>query len=54
VGRDLRRPRGRGRLTVAGEEVEVGKGDGVFVEVGVEHRFSGYERLSLLVVFDKS
>jgi mannose-6-phosphate isomerase-like protein (cupin superfamily) len=45
---------GEGKLTVAGEEVELGKGDGVFVEAGVEHRFSGYERLSLLVVFDKS
>jgi mannose-6-phosphate isomerase-like protein (cupin superfamily) len=45
---------GQGTLTVAGEEVELGKGDAAFVEAGVEHRFGAYERLSLLVLFDKS
>ena len=44
---------GRGTLTVEGEEVVLEAGGSVFVPAGAEHRFSGYEGLSLLVVFDK-
>jgi mannose-6-phosphate isomerase-like protein (cupin superfamily) len=45
---------GRGVLTVEGEETALEEGGAVFVRAGAEHRFSGYEGLSLLVVFDKS
>jgi mannose-6-phosphate isomerase-like protein (cupin superfamily) len=45
---------GRGALTVAGEEVELHRGDAAFVAAGTEHRFSAYQRLSLLVLFDKT
>jgi mannose-6-phosphate isomerase-like protein (cupin superfamily) len=44
---------GRGTLTVEGDEIPVAEGQAVFVRAGAEHRFSGYEGLSLLVVFDK-
>ena len=44
---------GRGALTVEGEAAELTEGDAVFVAAGDEHRFSGYEGLSLLVIFDK-
>ena len=44
---------GRGTLTVEGDEVILEAGGSVFVPAGAEHRFSGYEGLSLLVVFDK-
>jgi mannose-6-phosphate isomerase-like protein (cupin superfamily) len=42
---------GTGVLEVAGEPVELDAGHSVFVPAGVEHRFIGYEQLSLLVVF---
>jgi mannose-6-phosphate isomerase-like protein (cupin superfamily) len=42
---------GRGTLEVEGEEVEMGEGQAVFVAAGAEHRFTGYESLSLLVIF---
>lgn len=42
---------GRGRLEVEGEKIDLGEGHAVFVPAGAEHRFTGYERLSLLVVF---
>ena len=42
---------GRGVLNVAGAEVALAEGQAVFVEAGAEHRFTGYEGLSLLVVF---
>jgi mannose-6-phosphate isomerase-like protein (cupin superfamily) len=45
---------GRGVLTVEGEETTLDEGGAVFVRAGAEHRFSGYEGLSVLVVFDKS
>jgi mannose-6-phosphate isomerase-like protein (cupin superfamily) len=45
---------GRGTLTVEGEEIPVEAGRAVFVKAGAEHRFTGYEALSLLVVFDKT
>jgi len=45
---------GRGVLTVEGEENALEEGGAVFVRAGAEHRFSGYEGLAVLVVFDKS
>jgi mannose-6-phosphate isomerase-like protein (cupin superfamily) len=44
---------GSGRLEVAGEETDLAEGDAVFVPAGAEHRFTGYEHLSVLVVFDR-
>jgi mannose-6-phosphate isomerase-like protein (cupin superfamily) len=45
---------GHGVLTVEGEETTLEEGGAVFVRAGADHRFSGYEGLSVLVVFDKS
>jgi mannose-6-phosphate isomerase-like protein (cupin superfamily) len=45
---------GRGTLTVEGEEIPVEEGRAVYVKAGAEHRFTGYEGLSVLVIFDKS
>jgi mannose-6-phosphate isomerase-like protein (cupin superfamily) len=42
---------GRGTLEVEGEEVDLVKGQAMFVAAGAEHRFTGYESLSLLVIF---
>jgi mannose-6-phosphate isomerase-like protein (cupin superfamily) len=42
---------GRGTLTVEGEQVELAERDACFVAAGDDHRFTGYENLSLLVVF---
>ena len=42
---------GRGVLTVEGEEVELSEGKAAFVPAGADHRFTGYEGLSALVVF---
>jgi mannose-6-phosphate isomerase-like protein (cupin superfamily) len=42
---------GRGVLTVEGETVPVSEGKAAFVAAGAEHRFTGYEGLSVLVVF---
>ena len=44
---------GSGRLEVEDEETDLREGDGVFVPAGADHRFTGYEHLSLLVVFDR-
>jgi mannose-6-phosphate isomerase-like protein (cupin superfamily) len=44
---------GRGTLEVEGERFELSEGDSVFVPAGAEHRFIGYEQLSVLVVFEK-
>src|SRR5919199_3074938 len=44
---------GSGVLQVAGEPVPVAEGDAVFVEAGAEHRFTAYERLSVLVLFER-
>lgn len=44
---------GRGTLEVEGERFEVGPGSAVFVPAGADHRFTGYEGLSVLVVFAK-
>ena len=42
---------GRGVLTMEGESVDLGEGTAAFVPAGAEHRFTGYEGLSVLVVF---
>lgn len=42
---------GRGMLEIEGENVEVKEGQALFVPAGAEHRFLGYEQLSLLVIF---
>jgi mannose-6-phosphate isomerase-like protein (cupin superfamily) len=44
---------GTGVLQVDGEEVPVREGSAVFVEAGAEHRFTAYEHLSLLVIFER-
>src|SRR5213592_5157562 len=44
---------GRGTLEVEGEQVELREGHAVFVPAGAEHRFVGYEQLSVLVIFEK-
>ena len=44
---------GRGTLEVEGEPVRLAEGDAVFVEAGAEHRFSSYEQLSVLVLFER-
>jgi mannose-6-phosphate isomerase-like protein (cupin superfamily) len=42
---------GRGVLTVEGEAIEMGEGKAAFVPAGADHRFTGYEGLSVLVIF---
>jgi mannose-6-phosphate isomerase-like protein (cupin superfamily) len=44
---------GSGVLEVEGKSVPVQEGHAVFVEAGADHRFTAYERLSVLVVFDR-
>jgi mannose-6-phosphate isomerase-like protein (cupin superfamily) len=44
---------GNGVLEVEDERVELKEGHAVFVPAGVEHRFVGYERLSVLVIFER-
>lgn len=43
--------RGSGRLEVEGESTDLAEGQAVFVPAGAEHRFTGYEHLSVLVIF---
>ena len=45
---------GSGTLDVAGETVELHEGHAVFVPAGTEHRFSGYEQLTVLVIFERA
>jgi mannose-6-phosphate isomerase-like protein (cupin superfamily) len=45
---------GRGTLEVEGEEIPVHEGGAVYVKAGADHRFTGYEGLSVFVIFDKS
>lgn len=42
---------GSGALEIEGEVVELSEGQAAFVPAGAEHRFIGYEQLSLLVIF---
>lgn len=44
---------GRGTLEIEGEAVELEEGQAAFVPAGAEHRFVGYEQLSVLVIFAK-
>ena len=44
---------GRGTLQVEDEEVDLAEGQAMFVAAGAEHRFTAYERLSLLVIFTR-
>lgn len=44
---------GSGRLEVEGEQTDLSEGDAVFVPAGADHRFTGYEHLSVLVIFDR-
>ena len=44
---------GTGVLEVEGEQVELREGHAVFVPAGAEHRFVGYEQLSVLVIFER-
>jgi mannose-6-phosphate isomerase-like protein (cupin superfamily) len=45
---------GSGVLDVNGRKVELREGHALFVPAGAEHRFSGYEHLSLLVIFERA
>jgi mannose-6-phosphate isomerase-like protein (cupin superfamily) len=42
---------GSGVLTVEGETIPVEEGKAAFVPAGADHRFTGYEGLSVLVIF---
>jgi mannose-6-phosphate isomerase-like protein (cupin superfamily) len=44
---------GAGALQVEGAHVAVREGSAVFVEAGADHRFTAYENLSVLVVFER-
>ena len=44
---------GTGVLDVEGESVDLRVGHAVFVPAGADHRFSAYEQLAVLVVFDR-
>src|SRR5436190_12711666 len=44
---------GRGVLDVEGVKIDLREGHATFVPAGAEHRFVGYEQLSLLVIFEK-
>ena len=45
---------GTGVLQVEGKDVPVREGDAVFVEAGADHRFTAYEHLAVLVVFERT
>jgi mannose-6-phosphate isomerase-like protein (cupin superfamily) len=44
---------GRGTLDVEGTQVDLREGHAVFVPAGADHRFVGYEQLSVLVIFER-
>jgi mannose-6-phosphate isomerase-like protein (cupin superfamily) len=44
---------GSGVLDVEEERVELREGHAVFVPAGAEHRFSAYEHLTVLVIFER-
>jgi mannose-6-phosphate isomerase-like protein (cupin superfamily) len=44
---------GRGTLTVEGRAVALSEGQAAFVPSGADHRFTGYEGLSVLVIFPR-
>ena len=45
---------GTGMLDVEGKKVDLREGHALFVPAHAEHRFSGYESLSLLVIFERA
>jgi mannose-6-phosphate isomerase-like protein (cupin superfamily) len=45
---------GTGVLEVEGRNVPVSEGDAVFVEAGADHRFTAYEQLAVLVIFERA
>jgi mannose-6-phosphate isomerase-like protein (cupin superfamily) len=45
---------GTGVLDIEGAKVELREGHALFVPAGAEHVFSGYESLSLLVIFERT
>jgi mannose-6-phosphate isomerase-like protein (cupin superfamily) len=45
---------GTGILEIAGEKVELREGHALFVPAGAEHRFSAYEHLCVLVIFERA
>jgi mannose-6-phosphate isomerase-like protein (cupin superfamily) len=44
---------GTGVLDVEDERVDLREGHAVFVPAGAEHRFSAYEHLAVLVIFER-
>jgi mannose-6-phosphate isomerase-like protein (cupin superfamily) len=44
---------GTGVLEVENEQTPVKEGSAVFVRAGVDHHFSAYEQLSVLVIFER-
>src|ERR671936_2766239 len=44
---------GSGVLQVEGDEIPVREGTAVFVQAGADHRFTAYEHLSVLVIFER-
>jgi mannose-6-phosphate isomerase-like protein (cupin superfamily) len=44
---------GTGVLDVEGDSVELREGHAVFVPAGADHRFSAYEHLAVLVIFER-
>jgi mannose-6-phosphate isomerase-like protein (cupin superfamily) len=45
---------GSGVLEVEGKTVPMAEGDAVFVEAGADHRFTAYEQLAVLVIFERT
>jgi mannose-6-phosphate isomerase-like protein (cupin superfamily) len=45
---------GTGVLEVGDESVPMEVGKAIFVEAGVEHRFTAYEQLAVLVIFERA
>jgi mannose-6-phosphate isomerase-like protein (cupin superfamily) len=44
---------GRGQLMIEGRSMPIAEGQAAFVPAGSEHRFTGYEGLSVLVIFSR-
>ena len=45
---------GTGVLEVGDESFPIEVGQALFVEAGVEHRFTAYEQLAVLVIFERA
>ena len=44
---------GTGVLEVGEESIPIDVGKAIFVEAGVEHRFTAYEQLAVVVIFER-